>query len=197
MFAALADPALFAEVRIEHGAVAWPGEIDLAPDAMWDHVYGRCTGCGWTQAETQVITWPADKYRIVDTSGFGGNLQWFRCLIPGDESEESEYTAEIPTGPVSTVGELLERLRHIPPETRLLTSGYEGGLTGLGISLIEAQQLDRHGDQEWLGEFAEAAEAQRQAALSPTDFELALAQMQPPTLVGAPFYAVHLYRPGR
>lgn len=34
VFAALADPALFAQVRLEYGAVVWPGELDLAPDAM-------------------------------------------------------------------------------------------------------------------------------------------------------------------
>ena len=35
VFAALADPALFALVRIELGAVTWPGGPDLAPDAMY------------------------------------------------------------------------------------------------------------------------------------------------------------------
>ena len=35
VFSALADPARFAEVFVEHGAVTWPGEIDLAPDAMY------------------------------------------------------------------------------------------------------------------------------------------------------------------
>ena len=34
VFAALAEPGIFAQVRIEHGAVTWPGELDLAPDAM-------------------------------------------------------------------------------------------------------------------------------------------------------------------
>jgi Protein of unknown function (DUF2442) len=34
VFAALADPARFAEVRLAYGAVTWPGEVDLAPDAM-------------------------------------------------------------------------------------------------------------------------------------------------------------------
>ena len=34
VFAALADPRMFAQVKIEHGAVTWPGELDLAPDAM-------------------------------------------------------------------------------------------------------------------------------------------------------------------
>jgi hypothetical protein len=34
VFAPLADPALFAQVRLDYGAVAWPGELDLAPDAM-------------------------------------------------------------------------------------------------------------------------------------------------------------------
>ena len=34
VFAALADPSLFAQVTLEYGAVSWPGDIDLAPDAM-------------------------------------------------------------------------------------------------------------------------------------------------------------------
>jgi hypothetical protein len=34
VFAPLADPSLFAQVRLEYGAVAWPGDLDLAPDAM-------------------------------------------------------------------------------------------------------------------------------------------------------------------
>lgn len=35
VFAALADTSLFSQVRVEYGAVAWPGELDLAPDAMY------------------------------------------------------------------------------------------------------------------------------------------------------------------
>jgi len=35
VFARLSDPSLFAQVSVEHGAVTWPGEIDLAPDAMY------------------------------------------------------------------------------------------------------------------------------------------------------------------
>ncbi len=35
VFASLGDSALFAQVFVEHGAVTWPGEIDLAPDAMY------------------------------------------------------------------------------------------------------------------------------------------------------------------
>ena len=38
VFAALADPNLFAQVGIEWGAVWWPGDIDLAPDAMHDEI---------------------------------------------------------------------------------------------------------------------------------------------------------------
>ena len=34
VFAALADPFLFAQVKLDYGAVTWPGELDLAPDAM-------------------------------------------------------------------------------------------------------------------------------------------------------------------
>jgi hypothetical protein len=34
VFAELADPERFAAVQVEFGVVTWPGEIDLAPDAM-------------------------------------------------------------------------------------------------------------------------------------------------------------------
>lgn len=35
VFAALKDPAVFAQAYIEDGAVVWPGNLDLAPDAMY------------------------------------------------------------------------------------------------------------------------------------------------------------------
>ncbi len=34
VFAKLVDQTQFSLVRLEHGAVTWPGELDLAPDAM-------------------------------------------------------------------------------------------------------------------------------------------------------------------
>jgi Protein of unknown function (DUF2442) len=42
VFAALADPDLFAKASVHLGAVTWPGELDLAPDAM--HAAIRQTG---------------------------------------------------------------------------------------------------------------------------------------------------------
>jgi uncharacterized membrane protein len=41
IFAALADPALFAQVRLDYGAVTWPGDLDLAPDAMYTAIQER------------------------------------------------------------------------------------------------------------------------------------------------------------
>jgi len=38
VFARLADSSLFAQVFVEHGAVTWPGELDLAPDAMYAEI---------------------------------------------------------------------------------------------------------------------------------------------------------------
>jgi len=38
VFAKLADPSLFAQVTLDSGAVSWPGELDLAPDAMYDAI---------------------------------------------------------------------------------------------------------------------------------------------------------------
>ena len=38
VFAARADPDVFSHVYVELGAMAWPGEIDLARDAMHDEI---------------------------------------------------------------------------------------------------------------------------------------------------------------
>jgi hypothetical protein len=38
VFAGLRDPATFARVHVQYGAVTWPGDIDLAPDAMHDEL---------------------------------------------------------------------------------------------------------------------------------------------------------------
>ncbi len=38
VFSHLIDPAKFGEVAVVGGAVTWPGELDLAPDAMYDEI---------------------------------------------------------------------------------------------------------------------------------------------------------------
>ncbi len=38
VFTALEDPDFFSKVFIEAGTVAWPDEIDLAPDAMYREI---------------------------------------------------------------------------------------------------------------------------------------------------------------
>ena len=40
VFAVLCDETLFAQVSLNYGAVTWPGELDLAPDAMYEAI--RC-----------------------------------------------------------------------------------------------------------------------------------------------------------
>ena len=40
----LRDERFFEQVFIDHGAVAWPGEIDLAPDAMYADVSRKREG---------------------------------------------------------------------------------------------------------------------------------------------------------
>lgn len=39
--APLSDAKFFEQVFIDCGAVAWPGEIDLAPDAIYEQVAGQ------------------------------------------------------------------------------------------------------------------------------------------------------------
>ena len=45
VFAVLADPIKFADVFVNYGAVSWPSELDLAPDAMHDQLkkHGKWT----------------------------------------------------------------------------------------------------------------------------------------------------------
>lgn len=38
VFQTLLDPDFFKQVRIEDGVVTWPGELDLAPDAMYQAI---------------------------------------------------------------------------------------------------------------------------------------------------------------
>jgi hypothetical protein len=37
-FDPLCDEAVFAKAYLEHGALTWPGGIDLAPDAMYQRI---------------------------------------------------------------------------------------------------------------------------------------------------------------
>jgi len=41
VFEPLKDPRIFSQVVCTHGFVEWPGEIDLAPDAMYRAVKER------------------------------------------------------------------------------------------------------------------------------------------------------------
>ncbi len=41
VFEPLKDPRVFSQVDCAHGFVQWPGEIDLAPDAMYRAVKER------------------------------------------------------------------------------------------------------------------------------------------------------------
>ena len=41
VFAHLSDPAKFQQVTVVGGAVTWPGELDLAPDAMHEEIKQR------------------------------------------------------------------------------------------------------------------------------------------------------------
>ena len=38
VFAVLKDPVFFAKVESGNGFITWPGELDLAPDAMYEAI---------------------------------------------------------------------------------------------------------------------------------------------------------------
>lgn len=41
VFKPLSDPIFFARVFIENGALTWPNEIDLAPDALYKEIKAK------------------------------------------------------------------------------------------------------------------------------------------------------------
>jgi len=41
VLAPMRDPSFFERVFVDHGVAAWPGDIDLAPDAMYRQVVKR------------------------------------------------------------------------------------------------------------------------------------------------------------
>jgi Protein of unknown function (DUF2442) len=53
VLAPLRDVHFFEQVFIDSGAVAWPGEIDLAPDAMYAQIAGKSR-----QPQQPVLTRP-------------------------------------------------------------------------------------------------------------------------------------------
>jgi hypothetical protein len=47
IFAQLSDPTLFKRVYVDHGAVAWPTQLDLGGDTLHDHARGAYPGGCW------------------------------------------------------------------------------------------------------------------------------------------------------
>ena len=93
------------------------------------------------------------------------------------------------TGPVTTVGELIARLRHLPVDTPILVTGYESGWALASMSLAEVQELSGLG---WFhGWYQAPAEAARQVESG--EWTL-MRDGVPPVLVGGPVTAVLLSR---
>lgn len=97
------------------------------------------------------------------------------------------------TGPVATVGELIERLSKLPAGMRVLVDGYEGGFSGVAsTTLVEVQELA--GMPDYMGRFATLEDAAREmdsGGESGWQFSI---DGQPPTAVGVPVTALWLRR---
>lgn len=124
---------------------------------------------------------------------------WYQALCDEHAAEAGESTVEVPTDPVTTVGELRTRLEGVPDALPLLTDAYEGGYTTIAsVTVTEVQELNRHGEQDYLGHYELVDGAQRQAAEPPGGSPWnPIADFVPPTLVGEPFIALILRREGR
>jgi hypothetical protein len=113
---------------------------------------------------------------------------WLERLTPlSGIMEPMPNTCE--PGPVTTVGELIQRLQQLPPETPLLVSGYESGCDTAVAGLTEVQELSGLG---WYhGRYQDPAEAARQ--VEGGEWKL-MKDGVPPVPVGEPFTAVVLRR---
>jgi hypothetical protein len=52
-FDALCDERVFSAAYLEHGALTWPGGIDLAPDAMYERI--RASGVSTLAAKSRRV----------------------------------------------------------------------------------------------------------------------------------------------
>jgi len=52
-FDALCDEKVFSKVYLEHGALTWPGGVDLAPDAMYQRI--RASGTSILAAKSKTV----------------------------------------------------------------------------------------------------------------------------------------------
>jgi Protein of unknown function (DUF2442) len=55
VFSVLRDPLRFAQARVIEGVVTWPGDLDIAPDAMYDEIreHGAWTIKPFTRGSTR------------------------------------------------------------------------------------------------------------------------------------------------
>ncbi|WP_202911049.1 hypothetical protein [Mycobacteroides abscessus] len=142
--------------------------------------------------------WGAGAAEADARTGYQSTRKWF-AVLQGDSALDVESTAEVPAGPVTTAGELRALLERVPDDVLILTQGYEGGFTTISsATLHEVQQLDRHGEQDYLSDYETVEEAQRQAAEPPGGSPWnPIEDFLPPTLVGEPVTALILTREGR
>lgn len=166
--------------------------VDASDPALADALHDRIA-----EAETE-------SARTCERCGQPGRIRqrtdgWWQALC--GEHAETEPRADMSEAPPppTTVGELRALLEGVPGEALLLTDAYEGGFTSiLAATLVEVQRLDRHGEQDYLGDYETVAEAQRQTAEpaggSPWN---PIEDFEPPTLIGEPVTALILTREGR
>jgi hypothetical protein len=55
-FDPVCDEKIFSQAFLEHGALTWPGGIDLAPDAMYQRI--RLAGTSVLAAKSKRVAWP-------------------------------------------------------------------------------------------------------------------------------------------
>ncbi|SIJ95008.1 hypothetical protein [Mycobacteroides abscessus] len=143
--------------------------------------------------------WGAGAAEADARTGYQSTRRWFAALRGHCALDVPHKAAEVPAGPVTTAGELRALLEGVPDDVLILTQGYEGGFTTISsATLHEVQQLDRHGEKDYLGRYELIDEAQRQAAEPPGGSPWnPIYDFEPPTLLGEPVTALILTREGR
>jgi hypothetical protein len=83
LFAPLTDEALFARVYIDHGAVCWPGDIDIAPEFLYARVHALQQPDTFEQAQQNELTMSLREVRKL-----AGKTQLDVSAVTGMEQSE-------------------------------------------------------------------------------------------------------------
>jgi hypothetical protein len=98
--APLRDARLFQQVFIEDGAVAWPGEIDLAPDARYEDIAAQTLSVGRARVHSAIKRAALRLSPISMNLTLMGRILLVKKLLSGNAVSQPEASTRLDAGVV-------------------------------------------------------------------------------------------------